>query len=79
MDESPDREVRIFAQQNDFIIVTKDADYSELTVLLGYPPKVIWIRRGNCSTNAIESILRIYFEKIEQLASDPAAAMMTIY
>lgn len=79
MDESPDREVRTFAQENDFTIVTKDADYSELTMLLGYPPKVIWIRRGNCSTNAIESMLRIYFEKIDQLSSDPAAAIMTIY
>ncbi|MFB2979897.1 DUF5615 family PIN-like protein [Microseira sp. BLCC-F43] len=45
---APDREVWEFARQYDYIIVTKDADFSELSLLLGFPPKVIWIRRGNC-------------------------------
>lgn len=26
--------------------------------MLGPPPKVVWIRRGNCSTAEIEEILR---------------------
>jgi len=26
--------------------------------VLGHPPKVVWIRRGNCSTVEIEAILR---------------------
>jgi predicted nuclease of predicted toxin-antitoxin system len=45
-----DAEVWSFAHVNDLMIVTKDADFSELIVLRGFPPKVIWIRRGNCST-----------------------------
>jgi len=47
---SSDRDVWEYARLNAFIIVTKDADFSELSVLLGTPPKVIWIRRGNCYT-----------------------------
>lgn len=38
-----DRDVWEFARSQGFIIVTKDADFSELNVLLGTPPKVIWI------------------------------------
>lgn len=53
-----DRQIRAFAGENGFVIVTKDADYGELHSLYGAPPKVIWIRRGNCSTAAIEVILR---------------------
>jgi predicted nuclease of predicted toxin-antitoxin system len=40
------------------MIVTKDADFSEFGVVKGFPPKIIWIRRGNCSTSDIETILR---------------------
>ena len=79
MDHEDDREVRAFAYANDFVIVTKDADYSDLSLLLGYPPKVIWIRSGNCSTNTIERLLREHFEEIEGMFEDPNSAMITIY
>jgi predicted nuclease of predicted toxin-antitoxin system len=50
-----------------FIIVTKDADFSDLCMLLGFPPKVIWIRRGNCRTSDIEMLLRNHHSDIERL------------
>jgi predicted nuclease of predicted toxin-antitoxin system len=50
MDQADDHEVWNYAQTNGFTIVTRDSDYNELLVLRGFPPKVIWIRRGNCST-----------------------------
>src|SRR5882672_9614397 len=67
MDHQDDRNVRMFAEKNDYLIVTKDADFSDLSLLLGYPPKIIWIRRGNCSTDAIEQLLREHFDKIEEM------------
>ena len=36
----------------------RDADFRQLSFAFGHPPKVIWIRRGHCSTLEIESILR---------------------
>ncbi len=53
LDCEDDRIVRKYAGENNFVIVTKDSDYSDLSTRLGYPPKVIWIRRGNCSTLTI--------------------------
>ncbi len=49
IDLAPDKEMRDYAARDGFVIVTKDSDFSDLCILLGFPPKVIWIRRGNCS------------------------------
>jgi predicted nuclease of predicted toxin-antitoxin system len=35
------------------VLVTKDEDFHRLSVLKGAPPKVVWIRLGNCSTDDI--------------------------
>lgn len=36
-----------YAKQNGFTIVTLDADYYDLSLLRGHPPKLIWLRCGN--------------------------------
>ena len=62
-----------------FVIVTKDSDFSDLCILLGFPPKVIWIRRGNCSTNTIESILRDRNADIEVIVQDEIMGILTLF
>jgi predicted nuclease of predicted toxin-antitoxin system len=39
-----------YAKDNDLMIVSKDADMNDLSLVFGNPPKVIWLRLGNCST-----------------------------
>jgi predicted nuclease of predicted toxin-antitoxin system len=39
-----------FAQSNNYHILTFDEDFTELQNLLGYPPKIIWMRTGNLTT-----------------------------
>src|SRR5918993_2642761 len=67
LDQVPDREVWEYARREGFLIVTRDADFSDLCMLLGFPPKVIWIRRGNCKTSAIEAMLRHHHSDVEAL------------
>jgi predicted nuclease of predicted toxin-antitoxin system len=76
---SSDRDVWEYARLNDFMIVTKDADFSELSVLLGTPPKVIWIRRGNCSTNDIEKLLRNSYSAISAFSNDINSGVLTLF
>jgi predicted nuclease of predicted toxin-antitoxin system len=59
IDLAPDKEMRDYAAREGFVIVTKDSDFSDLCILLGFPPKVIWIRRGNCSSRDIERYFAI--------------------
>ncbi|MBK9215144.1 MAG: DUF5615 family PIN-like protein [Chloracidobacterium sp.] len=79
MDRTSDREVRSFAANEGFAVVTKDADYGELHALLGGPPKVIWIRRGNCSTDTVEWVLRNHFEDICSFEDDPERGVLTLF
>jgi len=53
-----DVEVWQYAQSNGFAIVSKDSDFSQRSFLLGSPPKVIWLRIGNCTTARAEFVLR---------------------
>ena len=48
--QAADDTVWRYAAEHGFAIVSRDADFHERSFLLGHPPKVIWIRRGNCST-----------------------------
>ncbi len=47
-----------YAKDNDLTIVSKDADMHDLSLVLGNPPQVIWLRLGNCWTLQVENLLR---------------------
>ncbi len=74
-----DKAVWEYARQNDFMIVTKDADFSEMSLLLSFPPKIIWIRRGNCSTRDMENLLRENYTVIAFLSEDPNTGILTLF
>jgi predicted nuclease of predicted toxin-antitoxin system len=74
-----DRAVWEYARQNDYMIVTKDADFSEMSILMGFPPKVVWIRRGNCSTRDIENLLRENYDAISNLSDSPSTGILALY
>jgi predicted nuclease of predicted toxin-antitoxin system len=78
MDQDDDRQIWEYAAQNDFTIVTRDSDYNDLSLLLGFPPKVIWIRRGNCSTQTIESILRAATTAIQEFHQTASIGVLTL-
>lgn len=75
---APDTEVWDYAKGNGFIIVSKDSDFHQRSLLLGYPPKVIWIRLGNCSTQAVAQVLRIHQEVVKQFEADPTATFLVL-
>lgn len=57
LEQSSDREIWEFAKTNSFTIVTYDSDFSNLVSILGHPPKVIWLKSGNNSTDFLISLL----------------------
>jgi predicted nuclease of predicted toxin-antitoxin system len=79
IDTVSDVEVRDYAQREGFLIVTKDADFSDLCMLHGFPSKVIWIRLGNCTTATIEEILRNHYEDIQVLEKDEILGVLTLF
>lgn len=78
MDEADDRTVWRFAAENGAVIVTKDADFHQMSFALGPPPKVIWIRRGNCSTREVAELLLRHRAAIETFVADGESAFLAI-
>ncbi len=79
MAQSPDLYVWNYARAQGFTIVSRDSDYNELLILRDFPPKVIWIRRGNCSTAEIEAMLRKNIDSINQLSNDEFLGILALY
>lgn len=73
-----DETVWVYAASHALVIVSKDADFHQRSFLLGPPPKVIWIRRGNCRTREIESLLRTHATDVDAFSKDAEAAFIAI-
>jgi predicted nuclease of predicted toxin-antitoxin system len=58
-----------YAKINDFVIVSKDADFHQRSLLYSHPPKFIYLRIGNSPTSKIVEILRDNFGTIVQFES----------
>lgn len=59
--EADDLVIWEHAKANGFAIVTKDSDFTDRSLLLGHPPKVIRLHLGNCTTDAVEALLRNHY------------------
>ena len=57
LERANDRDIWQYAKDHDFVIVTKDADYYDLSLLLGAPPFVIWLQTGNSDKAAVLACL----------------------
>jgi len=71
LENSTDRQIWAYAKDNGFAIVTFDSDFFDLTLLLGIPPKVIWLRFGNTSTDNLIKILKDNQSLIHEFIEDP--------
>ncbi|HMS55814.1 MAG TPA: DUF5615 family PIN-like protein [Fimbriimonadaceae bacterium] len=76
--QASDSEIWSFAGSNGFMIVSKDSDFEQRALVLGAPPKVIWIRLGNCRTGVVESLLRQRYEDILNFASNEIESILAI-
>jgi len=54
-----------------FTIVSKDSDFHALSVLKGAPPKLVWLKTGNCSSQQIENLLRTHASQLHAFEADP--------
>jgi predicted nuclease of predicted toxin-antitoxin system len=67
-----------YAKDNDFTIVSKDSDFEERGVLHGQPPKFIWLRAPNCSSEDIENLLRTAFPIIQRFIKEDQESCLVL-
>jgi predicted nuclease of predicted toxin-antitoxin system len=75
---SPDEAIWDHAADNEFIIVTKDDDFRQHSFLRGFPPKVIWLRFGNCPTDLIATALRDRAADVLAFANDANKSLLVL-
>lgn len=78
LQEAEDPAVWDYAKQQGLMIVSKDEDFHQRSFVLGFPPKVIWIRLGNCTTAEVEQVIREHFESIKAFTEDAEAAFLIL-
>jgi predicted nuclease of predicted toxin-antitoxin system len=66
------------AAERDCVLVTKDEDFHRLSVLRGAPPKVIWLRLGNASTEDVAHLLRERREDVLRFVSQDEATFLAL-
>ncbi len=76
--EADDGAVWDYARDNDFVIVSKDEDFHQRSFLYGSPPKVVWLRLGNCTTQDIEDTLRRNRVTLASFAAQEEGAFLVI-
>jgi predicted nuclease of predicted toxin-antitoxin system len=78
LERAMDEDVWTYARTHDFVIVTQDADFGDLGLVRGFPPKVVWLRLGNCTTQQIEQALRANWSVIANLDEDPNLGIVVV-
>lgn len=77
-ENSSDIEIWEYAKNNGYSIVTFDSDFIDITNLKGFPPKIIWLRIGNTSTEEIATILIENRSRIKEFLENQELAFLEI-
>ena len=74
----PDEEVWDYAGANGFTIVSKDSDFQQRSLLYGQPPKIVWLRIGNCTTEQIAQLITANEQDMRAFDTDPFEAVLVL-
>ena len=78
LDAADDRAVWEFAKEHGLTIVSKDADFRQLSFLFGHPPKTVWLRIGNSPTSVVADLLRSSSSVIARFLDDAESALLIL-
>ena len=74
----PDDEIWDYARANGFTLVSKDSDFQQRSLLYGHPPKLIWLRLGNCTRPQLRQLILARERDIHALEADPFEAVLVL-
>jgi predicted nuclease of predicted toxin-antitoxin system len=74
LSNSTDKDIWEYSRKIHYSIVTFDADFYDISILKGHPPKILWIRTGNLSTDKLMELLHYNLENITAFLNDEESA-----
>lgn len=76
--EVDDEVIWQFAVENNFVIVSKDLDFLHRSVVRGYPPKVVYLRVGNCPSSKILDLILSNKMNISNFIDDSVESLLVL-
>ena len=73
-----DKVIWEYAKTHNFVLVSKDSDFHQRSLLYGHPPKFIYLRIGNNPTSKIVQILREQFNIIVQFYNEKLESILIL-
>jgi predicted nuclease of predicted toxin-antitoxin system len=76
--DADDNVIWEYTKSHEFVIVSKDSDFQQRSLLYGSPPKFIWLRVGNCPVKTTEDLLRNHSAAIHTFGLDKAKSHLML-
>jgi predicted nuclease of predicted toxin-antitoxin system len=73
-----DAAVWTYAREGGFALVSKDSDFNHMSFLYGAPPKVVWRRAGNCTTDQALALIRREASTIAEFVDHAEEALLVV-
>ena len=78
LEQATDDAIWDFASSHGYVIVTKDNDFYQKSLLLGHPPKVVWLKFGNSGNSPLEAFIRSHVSQIEAFVENDEASLLVL-
>ncbi len=76
--QADDSAIWSFARQHGYTLVSKDSDFYQRALVVGAPPKIVFLRVGNGPTTRIIHLLRSNVDQICALIGNPDASVLIL-
>ena len=78
LNTATDLQVWEYEKDNDFVLVSQDADFIDWNRLFGIPPKILWIRFGNQPVDFAEQRFLLHENAIKSFDKDDEIEVLEI-
>ena len=78
LETASDSEIWQYAKDNGYVIVSRDSDFQERSLVAGPPPQVVWLKIPNRSKTIVLNILLDHHAEIEQALIEQNRACVEI-
>lgn len=77
--QADDQTIWQYAKDHSYTIVTKDADFYEYSLVYGSPPKIIWLKCGNTTTDNILNVFQRYHDAVVSFLENKDRDCLELY
>ena len=78
LDDASDQEIWGHAELHGLTLASKDRDFNDMVALRGAPPRLVWLKLGNCTTDQVEDAVRQRWEAIDEFMAGEGDVLILV-